>query len=120
MWSWPEQSTEHTGVNTGGIGVLREGAEGPRSGSEASEDETPRATDPPQAGSRPLNPLVREDLLDGAREDFCDAKGQGKAGVVFARFNRIDGLTRHIQLAGEVGLCPIALGAERFEMVDQE
>ena len=62
-------------------------------------------------------PFVVEDRLDGRPEQARDREGERKAGVELARFDRVDGLTRHLQPLSQIGLGPIALGPEHFEPI---
>ena len=53
-----------------------------------------------------------EDFLDWDLKEPCDLEGQGQAGIVFLRLDRIDGLTRDAEFVGEHVLRPFPRGAE--------
>ena len=53
-----------------------------------------------------------EDVLDASPEEACDAERQRKAGVVPLGLYGIDGLPRHAQPLGQLGLRPLTLGPE--------
>src|ERR1700761_2996160 len=54
----------------------------------------------------------REDVFDPATEQFGQRKGQRQAGIVAPGLDGVDGLTRHGELVGQVGLAPALLGAQ--------
>jgi hypothetical protein len=61
--------------------------------------------------------LVDEDGFDGGFEETGEFEGQGEAGIVLAGLNGVDGLAGDLEAFGEVGLGPVAFGAEDAESV---
>ena len=59
----------------------------------------------------------REDVLDAPVEDTRDREGERKARVVALVLDRVDGLARDGEVLGELGLRPVALGAQDAEAV---
>src|SRR3954463_16761604 len=61
-----------------------------------------------------------EDLLDRAPEESRDAKSEGQAGVVLSFLDGVDRLARDLQSLGQVGLRPVAFGAQHLQPVLHE
>ncbi len=61
--------------------------------------------------------LVGEDLLDGGGEEAGQLEGQGQAGIETAGLNGVHGLAGDLEAAGEIGLAPVAFGAEDAKAV---
>jgi hypothetical protein len=61
--------------------------------------------------------LVNEDGLDGGFEETGEFEGQWEAGVVLAGLDGVDGLAGDLEAFGEVGLGPVAFGAEDAKAV---
>ena len=64
-------------------------------------------------------PVGLEDVFDSHVQGSGEGERDGKAWVVAAPFDRDDRLTRHADLAGEIGLSPAALGPQLGESVLQ-
>lgn len=66
-----------------------------------------------------MEPLlfVGEDGFNGGIEETGEFEGEGKGWVIFAGFDGVDGLPRDFETLCEIGLAPIALGAEDTETV---
>ena len=58
-----------------------------------------------------------EDLLDRLAEEPRDAEGEGERRVVLAGLDGVHRLARDLQMVGQLGLTPVALGAEVFQAV---
>jgi hypothetical protein len=56
--------------------------------------------------------LVREDGFDGAVEEASKFESERETGIELAGFNGVDGLPGDFETLGEVGLAPVAFGAE--------
>src|SRR5579859_3920629 len=61
--------------------------------------------------------LFDEDSFDGRVEEAGQAEGQRQAWVESAGFDGVDALTRDFEFFGQVGLAPVALGAEDAKTV---
>jgi hypothetical protein len=61
--------------------------------------------------------FIREDGFDGAVEEASEFEGKREAGIELAGLNGIDGLTGDFETLCEIGLAPVALGAEDTEAV---
>jgi hypothetical protein len=61
--------------------------------------------------------FIREDGFDGAVEEPSEFEGEREAGIELAGFDGVDGLARDFEAFGEVGLAPVAFGAEDAEAV---
>ncbi len=61
--------------------------------------------------------FVGKDGFDGAVEEACEFEGEGEAGIELAGFNGVDGLAGDLEFLCEVGLGPVAFGAEDAETV---
>jgi hypothetical protein len=55
---------------------------------------------------------ILEDVFDPSPEQPRDPERERQAGVVLARFERVHGLARDIELGGEIALRPLPLGAQ--------
>ena len=76
-----------------------------------NEQELENAIEVARAGHADILAVGNEVLLRG------DLEGEGEAGVVLARFDGVDRLTRHLELLCEPGLRPVALGPHHLEPV---
>ena len=63
--------------------------------------------------------LRLKNLFDRDAEEAGEAEGEGQARIVALGFDRIDRLPRDAEALGELGLGPVALGAEQAEAVGQ-
>src|SRR5579859_3321323 len=61
--------------------------------------------------------LFDEDSFDGRLEEAGQAEGQRQAWVESAGFDGVDALAREFEFFGQVGLAPVALGAEDAKTV---
>lgn len=55
--------------------------------------------------------FILEERFDRLTKEARDFEGERQAGVVFARLDGIDALTRHIEPFRQLGLTPAAFGA---------
>ena len=61
--------------------------------------------------------LVMKNLFDTQAEEPGSPKGERQAWIELARLDSIDGLPGNIQGIGQLGLRPVALGAQHLESV---
>ena len=61
--------------------------------------------------------VMEENLFNGFPKESGNRESQGKAGIKFTCLNRIDGLSRHPELIGKVGLGPVLHDAKDFDAV---
>ena len=58
-----------------------------------------------------------EDLVDSFCEDTGEVEGQGQARVIFAGFDGIDGLPRHVEFLGKPRLGPVVLRSQDLDAI---
>ena len=58
-----------------------------------------------------------KNLFDAHPEESCGAKGKRQARIELARLNGINGLSGDVEGVGQLGLRPIALGAQNLEPI---
>src|SRR5262245_51541950 len=63
--------------------------------------------------------LIYKNLFDGQVKKPGDLERQRQARIVFAGLDRVHALARDAEPLGQIGLAPIALGAQDFEPVVQ-
>jgi hypothetical protein len=61
--------------------------------------------------------FVGKDGFDGAAEEAGKFEGERKAGIELPSLDGVDGLTGDLEFLGEVGLGPVAFGAEDAKAV---
>ena len=61
--------------------------------------------------------FVGEDGFDGAVEEASEFEGQWETGIELAGLDGVDGLAGNLEALSEVGLGPVAFGAEDAEAV---
>ena len=58
-----------------------------------------------------------EDVFNAKPEEAGSPEGEWQAGIELARFNSINGLPGYIESVGQLGLRPVALGAQHLEPI---
>lgn len=66
---------------------------------------------------RTLAIVVMKDLFDGQSEEPGGPEGQRQTWIEFARLDGVDGLPGDIEGVGQLGLGPIALGAQHLKSI---
>ena len=69
------------------------------------------------SGSAVLLVFVGEDGFDGAVEEASEFEGERETGIELAGLDGVDRLPRDFEALGEIGLAPVAFGAEDAEAI---